>query len=231
MRKFLVFVVVAAMASASCGGGGSSPTPTPTPTSTGTKVVADAATTAVMEAAGEAIINGIIGGFGAIVVTKATVTQDVNYTGNCTAAGGAVSGGFTVTGTATADCDGTEADWSCINIVAPVTVVFTDCAKVVTLSGTTYNEVLNGTATTTARGSLSGSMDTPQAVDVSGTMAGIVTLTGDVAGDADLGNVTYGATGNPLDPTVACGGTAEVTVTGETAQTCTVASDCEGCSA
>lgn len=229
MKKILVLsVMFSLMLAASCGGGGT----TATTTSTGTKVVTEAATKTTMEAAGNAIINALQPAGGAsIVLSKASTQYPVNYTGNCQTAGGAVSGTFTVTGTSTASCSESGATITCSNINAPVTVVFTNCAKAVTLSGTTYNEVLNGTATTTATGTLSGTASNLASLDLGGAMSGTVTLTGDAAGTADLSGVTYSATGDPADPTIECSGTTTVTITGQAAQICTVAADCKGCQA
>lgn len=225
MKKFFVLLALFSLVTAaSCGGGGGT---SPTTTSTETKVATAAATQAVIEDGGQAIIGALGGGaIGMVVGTKASGTPYViNDTEPCTDIDGNDSGSFTVTGTATANCTST----ACTDVNAPVTVAFTDCAKTVTLSGTTYNEVLNGSAETTATGSVSGDNTGPTAINVSGTLSGTVTLTGDVAGEADLSHVTYTVTGGLPEPDLGCGGTAEVTITGASAQTCTVAEDCEGC--
>jgi hypothetical protein len=218
MKRICITVMALTLVAAcggSSGGGG-------TPTTPETQAAAEAAIDATISAGGMAVIGALGPPAGAQVV-KTSYPID-NTPMDCEG-----SGTYTASGTVTATCIG-AGTMTCTITDSPVTVVFTDCAKSVELDGTTYNEVLNGTAGTDVTGTISGNEEGPTAIDASGTLSGTVTLTGDAPGTADLSAVTWTATGVPdPDPTIGCGGTAVVTIEGQAVQNCAVASDCKGC--
>ena len=220
MKRICTTVMALALLAA-CGGSGGGGTAT----TAATKACAEAAIDATISAGGEAIIEALNPSGGAQVVKD---TRPINSTANCIE-GDTTGGTYTATGTVTFTCTGTGT-MTCTITDGPVSVLFTNCKKTVTIDSTTYDEVLNGTATTNVTGTVSGSEAGVTAIDAGGTMAGTVELTGTAEGSVDLSAVTWTATGVPdPDPTIACAGTAVVTIPGGS-QDCSVASDCKGCS-
>ncbi|MBN1283578.1 MAG: hypothetical protein JXA24_07400 [Proteobacteria bacterium] len=218
MKRIAVAVMALALLAA-CGGSGGGGTPT----TTATKAAAEAAIEATISAGGEAVLAALNPGNGAQVVKEAFPIDNTPV--SCDG-----SGTYTPSGTVNANCVEGATSITCTITDAPVQVVFNDCAKTVTIEGTTYNEVLNGTASTNVTGTITGSEATGATINGSGTLSGTVTLTGDAAGTADLDAVTWTATGSiEPSPTIGCDGTAVVTIDGQVAENCEVASDCKGC--
>lgn len=241
----IVSVLAAFSMVAACGGsdgGGGA-----TATSTETKVAASAATKAVIEGGGQAVLEAIHGAIAPSVSKAETGTIDISQPVNCvgdTPAGGTIL----VTGPVSYSCTEVVGVANCTISSATLTLVFTDCQKEVDLlvGGTTYNVVLNNLVGGTTQATLSGTVSAPMTedpvitLDVSGAVTGTVAMTGDVAGSVLLDGTNYTATGEFQmgqgggSPTLGCTGTCSVTITepasAAATQTCTLASDCNGCS-
>ncbi len=221
-----ILVLVMGFGLAACGGGGGGGTPV---TAQG-QAATEAAIEATISAGGEAVLQAIQPAASAQAI-KASQTYVIDTTPVPCNEGDPTAGTYTATGTVTADCTFIGESGTCTITDGPAMILFTDCKKSVTSEGTTYNEVLNGTATTNITGTVSGGATGVTAIDATGNLGGTVTLTGDAPGTVDLAGVTWTATGTPdPEPTIGCNGTASVTITGQAAQSCSVASDCKGCS-
>ncbi len=228
MKKIVLSMAVLALIAA-CGGSGSSG-PTPTPTSDQTKAATQAAGDEATGAAGAGIQYALANMTPTAMIVKEAsqnYSATINTTNNCGA-----SGSVGVTGTATATCTGTpEAEWSCSSIMGSMVLAFTDCAKNVTVGGTTYSVILNGTADSTLTGSVSGVGQSFTSVSYEMLFTGspVLNATGDIAGTVDISAlvVTGSATGE-VEPTNVCSGTTTVVIN-STSQVCGVSSDCTSC--
>ncbi len=223
MAIALAMVTMTAACGGGDGGGG-------TPTTPQVQAAAEAAVDATISAGGQAVLQAIQP-TGTAQAIKASQSYVIDSTPMPCSEGDPEGGTYTATGTVTADCTFVGESGTCTITKGPASILFTNCKKSVTLDGTEYNEVLNGTATTNITGTVTGSATGVTSIDATGNLGGTVTLTGDAPGTADLAGVTWTATGVPdPDPTIGCSGTASVTITGQAAATCNVASDCKGCS-
>jgi hypothetical protein len=219
---------------AACGSSGGSG-PAPTPTTPEAQAASGASVEMAQQAAGKGAQNGLQQfGPSAMILkaasagaTKTSQNKQINLTENCDG-----SGSYTVTGTMVADCTITATTGECIISSTSMNIEFADCAKSITIAGTPYQTTITGPATATMSGNVSVDLTVDPvvftAVSFAGTIGGTVAVGGDVVGTVDLSGVTFDGEGAP-EPTITCGGSCTVTMTGAAAATCGVTTTCDGC--